>query len=267
MIPPHHHHPELIRLTMGLAMAATGVAALRWPRCFAGIAGTFTCWAEMGDAQRERLDRVVAAREQAEGVSRNYGRALGVSAFALAALEAVPSVPFVLPYALFCLAGSAVALLAYLQFRRATEQRVAPLIRRSPFSALPPLLIACIAASFIVAVLFAIEPQNRIGAIVVAASTLVLGFVAWRIAAAPALLLGVDPQYEYALDERLRLGRARNVAVLACAPVLVFSALSEPGLPEQYGLFGTVAMAILIAAFVVALAASILPHFGRVRVA
>ncbi len=267
MIMPHHHHPELIRLVMGLAIAATGVFALRWPRCIAGLAGTFTCWGGMRDAQGERLDRVVMAREEAEGISSAYGRYLGVAAFALAALEAIPGVPFAMPYALFCLAVSAVMLLAYLQFRRATEQRVAPLVRRSPLSALPPLLIACIVATFVVELLFAAYPPDRFGAVVVAALTLVLGFVAWRIAAAPALLLGIDPQYEYALDERLRLGRARNVASLACAPAFVFAAIAQPGLPERFGALGTVAMAILIAAFVITLAASVLPRFGRVRFA
>jgi hypothetical protein len=267
MITAHHHHPELIRLVMGLAYAACGIAAFRCPRYFAGMAGTFTRWGEMSPAQRERLDGVVAAREQAEGISSNYGRYLGMSAFALALLEAVPAVPFAMPYALFCLGIAAVTLLAYLQFHRATEQRVAPLVPRSPFIALPPLLIACVAASFVVALLFAVDPQNRAGALVVATSTLVLGFVAWRIANAPALLLGLDPQYEYALDERLRVGRARNLASLATAPVFVFAAIAEPGLPELFGTLGTVAMAILIAAFLVALAASILPLFGRLRIA
>ena len=209
----------------------------------------------------------MAAREQAEGVSSDYGRYLGVAAFALALLEAVPGVPFAMPYSLFCLGVAAVTLLAYLQFHRATEQRVAPLVRRSPFSTLPPLLIGCVAASFVVALLFAVDPQNRGGALVVAASTLILGVVAWRIANAPALLLGLDPQYEYALDERLRVGRARNVASLATAPVFVFAAIAQPGLPELFGALGTVAMAILIVAFVVALAASIMPLFGRLRLA
>jgi hypothetical protein len=262
-----HHHPELMRVTMGFAIAACGVAAFRLPRWFAGLAGTFTCWGEIAPGERERLDRVVAAREEAEGVSSAYGRYLGVAALALALLEAVPGVPFAMPYSLFCLAAAAVMLLAYLQFHRATEQRVAPLVRRSPFSALPPLLIGCIAASFVVALLFAVDPQNRFGALVVAASTLVLGVVAWRIANTRALLLGVDPQYEYALDERLRLGRARNVASLACAPALVFAVIAEPGLPELFGTLGSIAMAVQIVAFVVALAASILPLFGRVRVA
>jgi hypothetical protein len=168
---------------------------------------------------------------------------------------------------LFCLAISAVTLRAYLQFHRATEQRVAPLVRRSPLTALPPVLIACIVASVVVAALLAADPHDRVSAIVVAASTLVLGYIAARIAAAPALLLGDDPQYEYALDERLRMGRARNVAALACAPVFLLAAIAEPGLPERFGTLGTVAMAIVVAAFVVSLAGSILPLFGRLRVA
>lgn len=267
MTTGHFHHPELLRLTMGMTVAACGLAAWRWPRCFANVAGSYTCWAEIGEGDRERIDRVVQAREQAEGISGSYGRYLGVIGIALALLEAVPDMPYVLPYALFCLAVAAVTLLAYLQFHRATERRVAPLIRRSPFTALPPLIIACIVASFLGAALFAVDPQDRFGALAVAASTLVLGFVGFRIAAAPALLLGQDPQYEYALDERLRIGRARNLAALACAPVLLLAAIAGPALTERLGSFGTATTAIVVAAFAVTLAASILPLFGRLRLA
>jgi hypothetical protein len=245
---------------MAVAMIAVGVAALVWPRCFAGVPGYFTRWAlKLPPAEQARLDRVVDAREEAEGISVSYGRFLGVAALMLAALEAVRAIPFILPYALFCLSAATITLLAYLQFHRALQRRVAPLVRRSPFTALPPVLVAAIVASFLVALSLAVYPPERFGAFVVAASTVLLGFVAWRIATAPALLVGVDPRLEYAVDERVRVGRARSIANLACAPAFVLVVLVEPTLPSQYATLGSVAMAVVAAAFVVSLAASVIP--------
>lgn len=245
---------------MAVAMVVAGLAAFVWPRCFAGVAGYFTRWAaKMPAEERERVSRVVEAREEAEGISANYGRLLGVVAIVLAALEAVWAVPFIVPYALFCLAVATVTVLAYLQFRRAVERRVAPLVRRSPFTAFPPVLIVAVACSFIVSLGLATYPPERWGALAVAASTLLLGIIAWRIANAPALLLGIDPQLEYAIDERVRIGRARNIANLACAPAFVAVVLVSASLPAQYATFGSIAMVVVAAAFVISLAASLIP--------
>ncbi|MGA7356162.1 MAG: hypothetical protein WBW76_12110 [Candidatus Cybelea sp.] len=253
---------------MAVAMGLVSLAAFAWPRCFAGVAGYFTRWAtKMPADEQERLSRVVGAREEAEGISAGYGRLLGVVAILLAALEAVRAIPFIVPYALFCLAAATVTLLAYLQFRRAVERRVAPLVRRSPFTAFPPILIVAVACSFLISMALAAYPPERIGALVVAASTLLLGIVAWRVATAPALLIGLDPQLEYAVDERVRVGRARNIANLACAPAFVTIALVSPTLPAQYATFGSVAMALVAAAFVISLAASFLPLRQPIRVA
>ncbi len=256
MMDAHAAHAEIVtRWTMAAAMVAVGITAFVWPRCFAGVAGYFTRWAgKMPPGEQERLSRVVHAREEAEGISAGYGRFISVTALFLAALEAVRAIPFIVPYALFCLTVAGMALLAYLQFRRAVDRRVAPLVPRSPFTALPPLLVVAIACSFIVAVALAAYPPERMGGLFVAASTLLLGIVAWRIANAPALLLGVDPQLEYAVDERVRIGRTRNIANLACAPPFVAMALVQPTLPAQYATFGSVAMAIVAAAFVISLA-------------
>jgi hypothetical protein len=223
--------------------------------------------ANLSPAERERVNRVVATREDAEGISSAYGRYLGVAAFGLAGLELVRAIPFIVPYALFCLAGAAIMLLAYLQFRRATSQRVAPLVRRSPFTALPPWIIAAIACSLGVSLWLVAYPPERLSALIVALSTVVLGVIAWRVAVAPALLVGVDPQWEYAVDERLRIFRARSIANFACAPGFVLIAIVEPALPQQYALLGQLAFWISAAAFAVSLAASLFPLRRRLRVA
>ena len=175
--------------------------------------------------------------------------------------------PFIVPYALICLVLSATALRAYLQFHRATEQRVAPLVRRSPFTALPPLLIVAMLCSFFAASAFALYPPERIGASVTAVAMLILGAVAWRIANASALLLGIDPECEYAVDERVRVGRARNAAFLACAVGFVFIALAQVSLSPLYEAFGEVAYYVSIVAFVGTMAAYFLPLRARLRVA
>jgi hypothetical protein len=261
MLDAHAAHAEVVtRWAMAVAMVGAGVAAFAWPRCFAGVAGYFTRWAaKMPPDEQERLTRVVDAREAAEGISANFGRVLGAGAVLLATLEAVRSLPPILPYALFCLAVAAITLLAYLQFRRAVERRVAPLVRRSPFTALPVALIVAVALSFLASLALAAYPPERFGALAVAASTLLLGVIAWRIAMAPALLLGIDPRLEYAVDERVRIGRARSIANLACAPAFVVIALAAPTLPAQYAILGSVAFAIVAVSFAVSLAGSLLP--------
>ncbi len=267
MTPEHAAHAEIVtRWSMAVAMTLIGVAAFVWPRCFAGVAGYFTRWAgALPEAERDRLDQVVKAREEAEGLSGAYGRSLGVVAILLAGLEALRPIPYVLPYALFCLATAAIMLLAYLQFRRATQRRVAPLVRRSPFAALPPLVIAAMVCSFLASLALAAYPPERFGALVVAIATVILGAIAWRVAIAPAILLGVDPQLEYAVDERVRVGRARSIANLACAPGFVLIILASPALPSEYATFGSIATAVVSIAFVVSLAASLIPLRRQIR--
>jgi hypothetical protein len=267
MLTGHPDHHALVRPGLALVMAAMGVMGLAWPQCFAGVVRGYTRWAGgLTPTEKERVQRVVCAREQAEGLSSAYGRAAGVVIIAFAGLELAPFVPLILPYALICLVLAGTALRAYLQFRRLTEQRVAPLLRRSPFTALPPPLIAAVLGSFFVASAFALYPPERIGALVTALAMLILGAVAWRIANAPALLLGIDPECEYAVDERIRMGRARNAALLACGVGYVFVAMAQPGLSPLYEAAGEAAYYLSLVAFIGAMAAYFLPLRERLRV-
>jgi hypothetical protein len=267
MIAGHLDHQATVRPALAAVMACAGVAGLIWPQCFAGVVRGYTRWATgLTAAEKERVRDVVCARERAEGISGADGRAAGVAIIAIAGLELLPFVPLVLPYALICLVLASAALRAYLQFRRATDQRVAPLLRRSPFTALPALLIVALLCALFVASLFALYPPARLGAIVTAVAMLVLAGVAWRIANAPALLFGADPQWEYAVDERLRIGRARNAALLACAVGYVFVALAQPTLSPPYEAPGEVAYYVSLAAFIGAMVAYFLPLRARLRV-
>ncbi len=263
-------HPDHVfaRPEFAALLAGAGVAGLIWPQCFAGVVRGYTRWATgLTSAEKQRVRDVVRAREQAEGISRADGRAAGIAIIAIAGLELLPFVPLVLPYALICLVLASAALRAYLQFHRATEQRVAPLLRRSPFTALPPLLIAAVLCSFFVTLAFMVYSPERVGASVTTLAMLILGAVAWRIANAPALLLGNDPDYEYAVDERLRVGRARNAALLACAVGYVFVAIAQSSLAPPYEASGEVAYYLSLVAFIGAMAAYLLPLRARLRVA
>jgi hypothetical protein len=255
------------RLVLAAALLALGLFALLFPDCYLGIGGYFKRVGDLSPEERDRLRRVLAMRREAEGTSRGYGRYLAVACFALAVAELIPAVPFVLPYALCCLAFAFTTFLSYLQIRRATERRVAPLVRRSPLSALPLIAMAAMLCCFAVVLPFIIYSPERLSATVVAASTLVLGLIAWRIAIAPALLFGKDATFEYAVDQRLRNARATTIASLACAPAVVFVAFAGSRLSPDLAAFGNVAWPIVLVSFLVSMVVSMLPVIRRISFA
>jgi hypothetical protein len=268
MIQAHALFGDATRTMMALAVFVVGLWALISPDYFWGIRQYFKCSeGKLSPQERERLERTMAARQNAEGVPESYGRWLGVFGIAVAAFTFVYPVPFVVPYGLLCLAIAVLTILGYLQFRRATDRRVAPLLPRSALSALPLPAIVAMICCFVTTLTLAIYPPLRVGAIVGAVVTLVLGVIAWRIASAPALLLGIDPQAEYAVDERVRAGRATSIALLACAPAMVFVVLSTRSVPPQYSLHAVAAQSIVIVAFFVALVLAAIPLRRTISVA
>ncbi len=255
------------RLVLAGALVALGLFALIFPDCFLGVGGYFKLSGNLSREERERLERVLTMRREAEGSSRAYGRYLAAACFVLAAAELIPAVPFVLPYALCCLAFAFATFLSYLQIRRATERRVAPLVRRSPLSALPLIAMAAMLCCFAVVLPFIVYSSERFSAAAVAFSTLILGWIAWRIAVAPALLFGKDAAFEYAVDQRLRNARATTIASLACAPAVVFVAFAAPRLAPDLAFYGNLAWPIVLVAFLVSLVVSMLPIFRRISFA
>jgi Kef-type K+ transport system membrane component KefB len=113
----------------------------------------------------------------------------------------------------------------------------------------------------------ATHPPERLSALAVAAATTILGIIAWRIAVAPALLLGDDPAFECAVDERIRIGRARSTAVLACAAPAVLVSFAVLTLPASYRLYQEIAPIVLAAAFVVTMLFDAVALRQRMRVA
>jgi hypothetical protein len=230
------------------------------PRCYFKRVGQLT------PPERDRLNRVLDARREAEDIPEAYGRYLGVAIMAFGALALVPAVPLILPYALFCLALAGSTLLAYLRFRRATQRRVAPLVRRSALRVLSPVPIATVICGFVATLSVAAYPPQRLSAIIALTAIAVLGFVAWRIAEAPALLLGEDPQWEYAVDEHLRICRARQAPFFACATAFVVVGFGYPSLLAGSQPYAAIALNAAYAAAVVSFIAYLWTLFQTVRV-
>jgi len=223
---------------MATAITAWGLVSIIWPECMTRIAGLFRLEARgMTPAAQERLCDILAAREKAEGVPRAYGYYFAAVTIALAGLESVHEIPYIVPYALVCLAFALLSTLAYFRFRRATQRRAAPLVPRSPVAALSPVMILSLICVFALTLPLAFYPPVRLSALIVIVAELILSVIAWRIAVAPAFLIGDDPQWEYAVDERVRVGRARGVATLASALSMVLVVFAAPMLPASYGLY------------------------------
>lgn len=258
---------QLARIFTAGILVLLGLWQIVDPGCFWGISMYFRgARRALPPPQRERLARVLAERECAEGVTDHRSRYVGGFTIAMALLTLVPALPFVLPYALVCLGIAWATLMSYLRFRRATERRVAPLVPRNPWTSLSPIAIAGTAICLTGAALFAAYPQYRAGVIVVIVSAVALLVIAWRVAVAPAILFGNDSQLEYVVDEHLRFARATNLLALACAPPTVLVFLAVAALPRTAHFFGVVTLVVAIAFLTVTLM-SLNPIRKRITIA
>ena len=248
----HMTPDQLARLLTAAVMTLLGIWQLTTPGCFGGIGLFFRrTRAALAPDQRERLTRVLDARTSAEGSPDRATRYAGVFTLAMAPVALIPSVPYVLPYTAACLAIAIATFAAYLQYRRATERRVAPLVRRTPWTSLPPLALLATGVCILGTAAYATLPQFRIAGIIVIAASLALCAIAWRVAVAPSILFGDDPQLEYLVDEHVRFCRANNLLGLACAPPTVLAAIGNASLPNGSHFFDAVSLAVIVAFFVV----------------
>lgn len=213
-----------------MAASLVGIAALVffWRRFFGEVAGYFRrVSGRLNWMDRVRLQRVIEAREGIESVPSAYTRLFAALALVLAGLEFLPSVPFIVPYATVSVVLAFGMLGAYVLFCRRRKPRAAALVRRSVLSALPVPVLAALNGSLLVTIAFACIPAERFAGLAVTLCVFVLGIIAWRIAVAPTLLLGIDPQWEYVVDERLRIGRARAIVALGCITASLFASVSS----------------------------------------
>ncbi|HEY1429281.1 MAG TPA: hypothetical protein VGF18_06890, partial [Candidatus Tumulicola sp.] len=215
-----------------------------------GDYGSFDKSCEFSAEQSSRIARTLSARREIENPRRQWRRAIGILAIVAAALELVPSIPYAIPYAILCLGVACSELVCYIGMRQATQRRTAALVPRTPQQVLPPFVVAAVAATLLGVLLVAPLPDLRIAAVVVAVSMLVLFWIAWQVASSRALLVGDDPQIEYAIDERLRASRVANLAALAAAPAVALVGSSLPLVPADYRVVGNIAFVLTYAAFV-----------------
>jgi hypothetical protein len=259
MIFAHITHDQLARAESAIALAALGIVQLRSPGCFESIRMYFRgAWAGLSNEQSDRLKSVIEARTRAEGAGGSARAYAGLFTIAMGLLGLWPAIPYVMPYAASCLAMAYATWIAYRRFRHATELRFAPLTRRTPLEALPPVTIVSVALCLIGTAAFASVPQFRVAAALVVVSMIVLLAIAWRIAIAPAVLLGTDPQVEYAVDKRVRFCRATGLVTLACAPPTVFAMLAWAQLPSVSGLLELMLL-LVITGFVATTVVSLNP--------
>jgi hypothetical protein len=257
---------------MASVLVFLGVFEIASPRCFWGLSIYFKgAWrlalrGQGGNVEQERLTRVLAARERAEGDSDAFMRYAGAFTIAMGGLVLVQSIPLVLPYGLSCLGIAMAVIASYLHFRRATERRVAPLVRRTIWTSLPPLAIVATAICLLGTAAFAVYPEFRVGVAIVIVAALALLAVAWRVAMAPALLFGDDSQLEYLVDEHLRFCRAMSLVTLACAPPTVLVGLGWAMLPWDAPVFNIVTLIVAVA-FVTVLIMSLGPRRKRISIA
>lgn len=251
------------RFWTAVLLASLGVAALFKPEIFFGVKTVFlSTLRRLSGSQQERLERVLVTRQECEGSSVLPARIMGVCGLVTAALEFVPSIDFVLPYALLCLSAGCAFLVRYLQVKRATERRVALLTRRSPYDSLSPLLIASIAMAFAGSAIYLALPGYRLAAGALMVFIAILSWVAWRLASTPAIVQGVDPELEYAVDEGLRKSRVAGVAAMACAPPVVLVALTHRSIDPALGSYTAVALALVAIACIVAMAVNTVLKFS-----
>jgi hypothetical protein len=267
MLVEHLTRDETARIFTAGVLLLLAILQIVRPGCFWGTSMYFKgTRAGFSPRQRERLERVLAARRSAEGDTDVYSRYVGGFTILMAAVVLAPAVPYVLPYALSCLAMAGATLLSYLRFRRATERRVAPLVRRNPWASLPPLAVGATAICIAGAALFAAYPQFRVGAVIVVVAAVALLAIAWRVAVAPALLFGDDSQLEYLVDEHIRLSRATGLIALACAPATVLVELASATLPPAAHFFAAATL-VVAAAFIAVMIVSFNPMRKRIKLA
>jgi hypothetical protein len=244
-------HMDELRYLTGCVLAAMGAFQILWPDRFHCM-NVYFKGARRALTQEEgvRLGRVLEAREDAEGASNAYARWSGLFTIAMGGVELIRAVPFALPYALSCLAIAVSLLLSYFHIRRVSERRIAPLAPRSPLTTLSPPLLACAGISLCGTLAYAAIPDLRVGALLVAFSVALFVAIAWRVAGAPALLFGQDPQLEYKVDEHLRVSRSGNILALASAPAMFFVVVADVQAPALWPVKAAVVAAFLLAMIV-----------------
>jgi hypothetical protein len=201
-------------------MGALGIVVIFRPKPFGDIyAYVRRTFASATPERAQRLERVLDARAAAEAGSSPYLRLAGGIALSMAASVFALHVPILTAFGAACFSIAVIVTLAYGQFRRPSERRAATLTRRAPLFALSPVVIAYAVLCSYGGFQLLEFAQWRVGVVALLAAEAIVLLLAWRIAAAPARLLGEDPEVENLVDERVRYCRANLIAFSAAIPL------------------------------------------------
>jgi hypothetical protein len=220
-------------------MAALGLVQIVWPKKFAGGIRAYVCksFESVTPDEAERLARVLDARVAAEAGSETYLRLSGAFALCVAASVPLLKIPVLTAFGIGCFGMAVILTLAYGEFRRPTERRAARLARRAPLRSVSPVVLANAAVCGFAALQLLVFPEWRFGVAALLVAGAIVLFLAWRVAAAPARLLGEDPSVESAIDERVRYCRASAIAFCAAVPLYAVVTMTGWYAPhsEYYG--------------------------------
>jgi hypothetical protein len=82
------------------------------------------------------------------------------------------------------------------------------------------------------------------------------------LASSAAIVPGVDPELEYAVDERLRQSRVAGVVALASAPPAMLIALTHRLVDPGFALYASAALALVAIGCFVAMAVNVIRKFS-----
>jgi hypothetical protein len=181
----------------------------------------------------DRIERAAAARERPALWARytvaciSFGTAAALLSHAVSAAGA---------YGVLCLSLVGVHAADLVAEERALRRRTALLGRSRRIDPILRVWIAVAVASSALLVPYLLGPSNRVAAAVVAVCVLAMAFIAWRIAAAPPLLLGDDLDAEAAADRVLRVTRTGLTCTIAVGSVFVFSSFIGGSFARDWGI-------------------------------
>jgi hypothetical protein len=232
------------------AFAGLGIFMLASPTRYANIEAYF-CRMRVKCSIRDRIVEAAERRKSIENISPTLGRATGLFAILCAVIAVFTPYPPLMLYAAFCLGFVGFLGVTYLQLRNTQYKRAASLEIRSPLNVLPVYWYALAFVAALFPLLDLRSPMLQVAAVIVTVCSLTLIVFAWRLALAPALLTGEDPDAEQFVDDRLRF--IRTASTLVFAPGITFVYFSQINLihsSRMHELLGVAADLIWITLFV-----------------
>lgn len=190
-----------------------------------GTAGSLFCSLCSDEPMQARVLSAYHRRERSEALPQRWMTGwLAACSFGMAAVTALTHASVTLLYAALVAATAFVLTIAYLRLQHFTKRRFAALQVRNPNAIVPQYAWAIVATSALLPFLWL--PSAGVVSALVAASGIVIVYLARRVALMPALLSGADVAAETYVDTRLRAARTTSLLATAAAPGFVFESFT-----------------------------------------